>query len=244
LKKLLYEPLVHFLLLGALIFIVFDFTNSNSEDENSIVITKKRVEQLITEWEDKNLSVATQNVKQEIIDKEIYTNVLYKEAIKIGLDKSDNTIKGHLAKKMEAVVFDTDEFAPPSSDELKSFMQKNIEKYLNEQNITFQQKMIDSDTSHFEEEYTVTKFQASNIFGRTFAQALFDLKEDSKVHKLESDYGVHEVKIIKKPKPTPKDFDEIKEKLKDDYLRWRQDEKNREVYEELKSQYDISIKEK
>jgi hypothetical protein len=244
LKKLLYEPLIHFLLLGALIFLVFNLRNSESEDENSIVITKKRVEQLITEWEDKNLSVATKKVKQEIIDKEIYRNVLYKEAIKVGLDRSDNTIKGHLAKKMEAVVFDTDEFAPPSSDELKSFMQKNIEKYLNEQNITFQQKMIDSETSHFEKEYTVTKFQASNIFGRAFAQALFDLKEDGKVHKLESDYGVHEVKIIKKPQPQPKAFDEIKEKLKDDYLRWRQGEKNREVYEELKSQYEISIKEK
>jgi hypothetical protein len=244
LKKLLHEPLVHFLLLGALIFIVFDLTNSESEDENSIVISKKRVEQLTSEWEKKNLSVATQKVKKEIIDKEIYRNVLYKEAIKVGLDRSDNTIKDHLAKKMEAVVFDTNEFAPPGNDELKNFMQKNIQKYLNEQNITFQQNMIGSETSHFEKEYTVTKFEAGNIFGRTFAKALFDLKEDGKVHKLESDYGVHEIKIIKKPTPTPKTFDEIKEKLKDDYLRWKQEEKNRETYEELKSQYDIIIKEK
>jgi hypothetical protein len=244
LKKLLYEPLLHFLVLGALLFFFYSFSNNGEDTQNSIVISKERIEQLITEWGKESFSIPTAEEKKEIIDKEIYQRVLYREALKTGLDKNDNTIKGHLAQKMEAIVFDTQELAPPSDEVLKKYLQEHVDKYREEEKISFVQNMTGPETTLFEKAYTLTLFEASNIFGRSFSEGLFALKVDGKVHKLESDYGVHEVRITDKSKPKLKTFDTVKEKLKDDYLKLQREEKNEETYEVLKSQYNINIEEK
>ena len=116
-------------------------------------------------------------------------------------------------------------------------------KYAEEGKIHFTQNMTNTDTEEFEKEYTLTKFEVSNIFGRTFAEALFNLKVDGKVHKLESEYGVHDVEIKSKSIAKLKAFDAIKEKLKEDYLNVQREQKNKMMYEKLKAQYAISIEE-
>ena len=244
LKKLLHEPLLHFLVLGALLFFFYAFSEHSEEEQNNIVISKKRIEQLTSEWGKKNFSIPTKVEKKEIIDKEIYQRVLYREALKIGLDKNDNTIKGHLAQKMEAVVFDTQELQVPSDEELKIFMKAHLDKYREEEKIEFTQNMIGTDTTLFEKRYVLTAFEINNIFGRSFSEALFNLKADGKTYKIESEYGIHEVQIVNKFIAKQKTFDMVKEKLKDDYLKLQREAKNKETYEVLKSQYDINIEEK
>ena len=244
LKKLLYEPLIHFLLLGALLFSFYAFTQEGGDGENSIVISKERVAQLNSAWSKASLTLPGLEDKKQILDKEIYQRVLYKEAVKTGLDKFDNTIKGHLAQKMEALIFDTQDFDEPSEEALRAYMQTHADKYAEDVKVSFEQQMLDSSTSTFEKQYTLSSFEASNIFGRAFAEGLFYLKADGKTHKLESDYGVHEVQVTKKPVPKLKSFDSVKEKVKEDYLKAKREEKNKEIFEALKSHYSITIEEK
>lgn len=244
LKKLFSEPLFHFLVLGALLFLFYSFYSKNEEDNNRIVISKERIMQLTSQKEKEFLRLLSTEEKQELIDKEVYLTVLYKEALKIGLDKSDVDIKGHLAKKMEFVTYDRYEFPSPSDEVLKKFMVENAKDYKEEEKIHFTQNMMGSDTTLFEKAYTLTAFEVSTIFGRDFSQALFTLQSDGKIHKLESTYGVHEVQVTQKSIAQLKDFDTIKEKLQDDYLRVQRDQKNKVAYEALKSQYSIQIKEK
>ena len=244
LKKLLHEPLLHFLLLGGLLFLFYSFSQHDENTENSIVISKGRIEQLTSDWEKKFFRTPTKEEKQKMIENEIYQTVLYREALKIGLDKNDDEIKRRLAQKMEFVAYDTYELPLPSDEVLKKFMREHPEKYKEEGKIHFTQNMVGSDTTEFEKEYTLTKFEAGNIFGRPFAEVLFTLKPDGKVHKIESTYGVHEVRVIERPIEKPKAFDTVKEKLKDDYLSLQREQKNRAIYEKLKSQYNISIEEK
>ena len=243
-KKLLHEPLLHFLILGGLLFLVYNISRYDEESEDSILISKARVVQLTSAWEEKFLRSPTKEEKQKMIENEVYTNVLYNEALKIGLDKNDAEIKERLAQKMEFIAYDTYTLPAPSNDELKKFMSAHSEKYTEEGKIHFTQSMIGVDTGEFEKEYTLTKFEVSNIFGRLFAEALFSLKADKKAHKLESAYGAHDIQIISKVAGKPKSFDAVKEKLKDDYLSVQKEEKNKAIYEKIKSQYAISIDEK
>jgi hypothetical protein len=244
LKKLLYEPLVHFLILGALLFFFYSFFQNNESSENSIVISKARIDQLSSDWGKEFLSIPTKEEKDKMIENEIYQTVLYREALKIGLDKNDNEIKRRLAKKMEFLAYDTYELPVPSDDVLKKFMLAHPEKYAEEEKIHFTQSIIGSDATAFEKEYTLTAFEASSIFGRSFSEALFALKADEKVHRIESEYGVHEVHVLNKTTGKQKTFDMVKEKLKDDYLNVQREQKNKAIYEALKSQYTINIEEK
>jgi len=244
LKKLLYEPLVHFLILGALLFFFYNLSQHNEESENSIVVSKARIAQLTSAWEKKFFRTPSKEEKQKMIENEVYTNVLYNEALKIGLDKNDDEIKRRLAQKMEFIAYDTYKLPAPSDDVLKKFMSAHLEKYAAEKKIHFTQSMVGIDSGEFEKEYTLTKFETSNIFGRVFAETLFSLKADKKLHKIESAYGVHDVYIISKSVAKEISFNTVKEKLKEDYLNTQREQKNKAIYEALKSQYDISIEEK
>jgi len=244
LRKLFHEPLLHFLILGALLFFFYSLSQHSEDTENSIVVSKGRIEQLTSNWEKKFSRTPTKEEKQKMIDNEIYQTVLYREALKIGLDKNDDEIKRRLAQKMEFVAYDAYELPLPGDEVLKKFMREHPEKYKEEGKIHFTQNMVGSDTTQFEKEYTLTKFEAGNIFGRSFAEVLFTLKADGKMHKIESAYGVHEVRVIDRPIEKLKAFDTVKEKLKDDYLSLQREQKNKAIYEALKSQYTISIEEK
>ena len=242
LKRLLHEPLLHFLLLGGLLF--YAFSAPKQEGENSIVITKERIEQLVSDSEKKLLIILTKEEKQKLIDQEIYESVLYKEALKTGLDISDVDLKRHLVDKMAFVLYDTYELPIPSDEVLKKFMLENSDDYREEEKIHFRHNTMGSDIGTFEKEYTLTLFETSTVFGRLFSEIVFKLEVDGKTHKLESDYGVHEVEIIAKPIAKLKVFSTIKEKLKDDYLNNQREEKNKATYEALKLQYSISLEEK
>lgn len=241
LKKLLHKPLVHFLVLGGLLFISYSFFKWYEDTQNHIVISKERIVQLTSQKEKELLRLLSKEEKEEIIEKEIYEEVLYKEALKRGLNNNNVDIKEDLVKKMELVIYNTYELPVPSDEALKAFMLENRKNYLKEERIHFIQSMIGRNVKHFKKEYDLTTFEVNNIFGRSFAEKLFELETDEKVHKVESTYGVHEVQVIEKVIGEVKDFNVVKEKLLDDYLRKQREQKNRAIYESLKSQYRISI---
>jgi len=227
--------------LGGLLFISYSFFKWYEDTQNHIVISKERIVQLTSQKEKELLRLLSKEEKEEIIEKEIYEEVLYKEALKRGLNNNNVDIKGDLVKKMELVIYNTYELPVPSDEALKAFMLENRKNYLKEERIHFIQSMIGRNVKHFKKEYDLTTFEVNNIFGRSFAEVLFGLETDEKVHKVESTYGVHEVQVIEKVIGEVKDFNVVKEKLLDDYLRKQREQKNRAIYESLKSQYRISI---
>jgi hypothetical protein len=241
LKKLIYEPLLHFLILGALLFFFYSFLQDKEDAEDSIVISKQRVAQLTSEWGDTFLSLPSEEEKQTLIEKEIYQTVLYKEALKLGLDKSDNDIKGHLAKKMEFVSYDTTALPLPSDEVLEKFMLENAKEYKEEEKIDFTQSMMGVEGDMFEKSYSLTALEASTVFGRSFSEALFNFNVDGKMQTIESEHGIHEVRIIAKSTPELKAFDTVKKELQEDYQSAQRKRKNKAIYEALKAQYDIRV---
>ncbi len=54
-KEWIREPLLHFLLIGAVLFILYDLQNEgyNNDEDNQIVITQGSIDRLISLWEKK-----------------------------------------------------------------------------------------------------------------------------------------------------------------------------------------------
>lgn len=244
LKKLLHEPLVHFLLLGGLLFLFYAFANPNEEREDAVFISKERIEQLISDKEKELLAILTPEEKKKLIEREVYESILSKEALKIGLDINDAILKSHMAQKMEFVLYDGYKLPKPSDEVLKKFMLENVPDYSEEGKVSFTQTMMGTELDTFENEYVLSKFEVSRIFGRSFSEMLFKLEFDGKTHTLESDYGIHEVKLKAKPIAKIKVFNDIKEQVRENYLNVQREQRNKAIYEALKSKYSISVEEK
>lgn len=243
LKRLFHEPLLHFLILGGLLFLFYSFSEDTEEAENSIVISKERIEQLTFALEKKSLSILTKEEAEKMIAQEVYETVLYKEALKIGLSINDVDLKQHLVDKIAFILYDTYEIESSNDEVLKKFMLENSNDYREEEKISFTQNILGADIVGFEKEYTLSQFEISNVFGRSFAEVIFKLKVDGKVQKMESDYGLHEICITSKSIGKLKAFEIVKEQLQSDYLNIQREQKNKTIYETLKLKYSIRIEE-
>ena len=103
-KKLLCEPLLHFLLLGAAIFMAYGFISKGGNDEpGKIVITQGQIDHLATGFAKTWQRPPTEQELTGLIRDHLREEVLCREAIAMGMDKDDTVIRRRLRQKMEFV---------------------------------------------------------------------------------------------------------------------------------------------
>jgi hypothetical protein len=103
------EPLFHFLFLGVGIFLLYAQVHE-SEVKPSIVISKASMEEVFMTFEKENNKAPNEADKKRLLQAEIRQEVLYREALAMGLDEQDRVVKHRLAEKMAYLFEDTDIF--------------------------------------------------------------------------------------------------------------------------------------
>ena len=87
-KKILKEPLIHFLLIGALLFLVYGMVNTE-KDETEIAIDDNLINELAAKWELKRSRQPTLAEINGMVEKYIEQEILYREALAMNLDHND-----------------------------------------------------------------------------------------------------------------------------------------------------------
>jgi len=101
--KLLREPLVHFLVIGAAIFVLFGLMGQRDveDKERAITITSGEINWLTDAWKMRWNRPPTEKERKGLIDQYLREMILYREAVAMGLDKDDTVIRRRLAQKLE-----------------------------------------------------------------------------------------------------------------------------------------------
>jgi hypothetical protein len=139
-KKLLHEPLVHFLLLGAAIFAASQWAaGSATTRPGQIVVTQGRIESLATgfarTWQRPPTTGELEGLVRDYIREEIYA----REAIALGLDKDDTIIRRRLRQKLEFVSEDVAAQAEPTDEQLRGYLKEHPDAFRTERRFTFSQ---------------------------------------------------------------------------------------------------------
>jgi hypothetical protein len=143
-KKLLREPLIHFLILGALLLFVSNLVNRRtSGDTKKIVITPGQVEHLEDSFARAHQRPPDPDELKGLLRDYIREEVYYREALALGLDKDDAPIRQRLRQKMEFVSEDFAAQAQPTEDQLQSYLAAHPEKFRIDQRFTFKQIYLD-----------------------------------------------------------------------------------------------------
>ena len=145
LKKFLSEPLLHFLLIGGVLFLVYSLQNEGLVENNRIVISEAEVDRLITLWEKKRQRLPTQDELQGLIDQQIREEVMYREAIAMGLDQNDSVVRRRLAQKVEFISADLAALVEPTETELADYHAAHSDKFELPAQINFVQVYISPD---------------------------------------------------------------------------------------------------
>lgn len=145
LKKWLREPLLHFLLIGGTLFLVYGLQNEDLVENNRIVISEAQIDRLITLWGKSRQRLPTQGELQGLIEQQIREEVMYREALAMGLDQNDSVVRRRLAQKVEFISADLAALAEPTETELANYLSINSKKFEQPATINFSQIYISYD---------------------------------------------------------------------------------------------------
>ena len=137
-KKILKEPLVQFLTIGALLFFVYGLINTE-ELRNEIVVDTNLINEFVAKWELKrNRQPSLQELKG-LVNQYIEREELYREALAMNLDHNDEIVKRRLAQKMEFISDALAETLQPTEEMLVTYYEEHKENYIKSPIYTMQQ---------------------------------------------------------------------------------------------------------
>ena len=268
------EPLFHFLLIGAGLFLLYGWqTDDDALRPDQIVFTEAKIDQFINLWERKWQRLPTQQELQGLIEQQIREEVLYREALAMGLDKDDQVVRRRMSQKMEFISNDLASLVEPDDEQLQTYLDEHPEKfaipgrisysqvYLNlsqrgEQVYTdaerllteLSQSTVDIDISMAGDSFmggysfnNETDFGVARLFGKAFALELFKLPVGEWTGPVESGYGLHLVHVDSRTDSRAPSLEQVRDKVRGEWLAEQQRKTNDLLYSELRKRYDITI---
>ena len=139
-KRLLREPLVHFLLIGAVLFGVYSLTPAGSAApaaSREIRLSYDELAQLVILFKSQWRREPTAEEFNRLVEDKVQGEILYREALAMGLDKDDEIVKRRMAQKMQFLAEDVAAAREPTAAQLKAWYGKNSASFAQPPRVSF-----------------------------------------------------------------------------------------------------------
>ena len=268
--RLIKEPLVHFLLIGAGLFLLFHFTNEPAGDQpGRIVVTPAQVEQMEAKFTRTWMRPPTKEEMAGLIASHVRDEVYYREAVAMGLDQNDRTVRQRMRMKLEFLLEDLGAVVEPSDDVLIAYLQAHPDKFQVETRVSFRQVYLNpdkhqdmkADAKHMltqlkqgaapesvgdatlmQDEYTLaTQSDIEKQFGEPFARQVIALTPGAWTGPLYSGLGGHLVKVTERVEGRLPELAEVRSQVEREYLAQRRQELKDQAYAKLLERYEVVI---
>jgi len=265
LSRLLREPLLHFLLLGGVLFLIFGRGGSRPPAGAEIVVTAADIQRIAAGFSVTWQRPPSENELQGAINDYIREEVLYRTGLSLGLDKDDTIVRRRIRQKMDFVLEDT--VGTPDDAELRAFFDAHADKFRVEPRISFRQVFLSLKRSNPEAEALLPQLVASgpNVegagdplllpetfgltplsqidaqFGEGIASELSKVAPGHWAGPLKSAYGFHLilVKAIEPSRLPP--FDEVRDAVQREWFAARRAAVLDQQYQKLQAKYHVRV---
>lgn len=262
-KRLLREPLVHFLIAGAALFALGGLYGSADITDRSITIDEAQVQRIATQFQETWRRPPNPKELDGLIRDHIKDEIYFREAIRLGLDVDDPVIRRQLRNKMEFLATSAAENAPPTDAELATYYKANKARYATDPAYSFDQRYFGDDedaaraavaalnagkppaAKALSVPAAMERAPASEIsraFGDGFAQSLRTLPDAKWVGPVQSGFGWHAVRIRTRDAASVPPLNEVIAKVSNDWRAGTRKAREAAAYQVLLDGYDINIK--
>jgi hypothetical protein len=273
--RCLREPLLHFLLLGAVIFAVSAWRERRRPAENAaahIEVSAGTIAWLHEGFTRQWHRPPDADDLRGLVNDHVREEVLYREALAMGLDRDDSIVRRRMAQKMEFLTQDIAAAVEPDDAALRKFFEENAARYARAARVTFRHvffskerrgAMLDADAraalaalakgaseetigDPFLREHEFADANADDIaaaLGRDFAEKVTAMPAGEWRGPVASSYGLHLVRVSGRAEPQPVPFEAVRDVVVRDFSDERRRTANRDFLERLKAQYRITVDE-
>lgn len=269
LARWLREPMLHFLALGALLFVVYGWVNPDMLREPSeIVVDQAQVEALANRFQRVWQRPPDHDELQGLIDAWVRDEILFREGVAIGMDRDDEVVRRRVVQKM---IFLNESLAAevPTEAELQAWLDAHPDDYRMAPHYLLRQLYFDplrhdddlqhaiagamkalqrnpdarlGDTTLLPAELVDASAEVvARTFGAKFADALPDLPDGRWAGPVESGFGLHLVRIDARVPERVPELAQVRGAVERDLLNARNRQANEAFQDALRSRYTVRI---
>jgi len=269
-RSLLREPLLHFLLLGLLLFLLYGKVAPTSGDGNRITVSRAVIAGLATQYQATWSRPPTAVELNGLVDSYVRDEILFREGVALGLVKDDPVIKRRVRQKLEVLIEEEGKSGGASDAELSAYLGKNAAKFRMPPVLSFEQVLFDPARYGDQLDSAVTESLAAlnkgappesqgtgsmlparvdrqpldlvvRDFGDEFGKALETAPVGQWTGPVPSGFGVHLVRITERKPGYVPSLDEARKAVTRE---WENDQRVAALasnYERLRKDYDVVI---
>jgi hypothetical protein len=250
--------------IGIFIYILNLIFNASS-DNKLIVVLKEELNALKVSWTSQVGRPPNEDEIEGIINQLVDEEILYREALRLGLDKGDIIIKRRLAQKIGFLKQEI-HTKKPSNDEIEHFFLKNKDKYLVPRKISFTHIYFNKDKNGFNRAKQAktnfssgflnidgdpfllgrnfvlkTPIEIERSFGKGFLDSLNSQEINSWVGPINSIYGSHLVNIRKSIASKVPNLEEVKDLVTEDLKFQIKSNEMKNFLKDLRKEYTVQV---
>lgn len=245
--RMLREPLVHFLFIGALLFVTYDFFNADPDmGGNRIVVDDGVVANIVQRYAAVWRRPPTTEELRGLISSYIHEEVLYREGVAMGLQNDDSVVRRRVRQKVDVLAEESGRETAPTDAELQAYLDKHAADYALPTEMSFEQVMFDTkkharqinvvltqartelaegvdimtlgDMTMLPRRETRTSTESiARNFGKEFARALTELPVGTWQGPVRSGYGLHLVRVSERIPGRPAKLSEARAAVERDW---------------------------
>lgn len=269
--KLLREPLVHFLLLGAALFIWFELTRDAPViASDAIEVTSGLLEHLVTGFERTWQRPPNDEELLKLVQDQVRDEVFYREAVALGLEKDDTLIRRRLRQKLETMQTETAEPPAATEAELQAYFSAHTARYEQPPAVAFDQVFVDPSASSdaaAQRRGKLAQLQSGEAdpaaigdaspqpahfeltaqpllalaFGEAFVDALTQIKPGVWTGPVESKLGLHLVRVNQTANARVPELGEVRDAVERDWKSEQLRQIRDEMFRELQERYPVTV---
>lgn len=264
-RRLLREPLVHFLIAGGLVFALLS-GRAPDLGERRIVVNEQVVSALISRFNDTFRRMPSKAETDGLIRDWVQDQVYYREALSLGLDRDDEVVVKRMRRKLEAMAVAEAETRAPSEAELQALLDRDPARYAEDPRTSFEQVYLGADTpgnrrlaaaqlARLQRGEVVSGTPAplparlsaaseddiAATFGDAFSLALRPLPTGNWTGPVASGLGLHLVRIADRQAPQPPQLARVRQRVENDWRAAAIAKARAEAYARIVKGYDVVI---
>lgn len=268
-RRLLHEPLLHFLLIGIALFVVHGMVAPPNRAD-TIIINEKIVAELAREHEVRWTRKPNDQELAGLVEAYVRDEILYREGLALGLDRDDAVIKRRVRQKFEVIAEEESAREAPSDADLTAYMTKNAGRLMLPAKVSFEQIFFANVETPADVERAVAAARVAvtrgvdpsklgqmsmlpnrventaqdlvaRDFGAEFARQIETAPVGQWRGPIVSSFGVHLVRVAARTSAAPPELNAIRQIVAREWESERRANSRSDSYQKLRERYTIVI---
>jgi hypothetical protein len=269
-RKLLGEPMLHFLLIGIALFSTYRWMAPGDSGGRRIVITQGVVDDLVTQYVAARGREPSTTELNHLIESYVRDEILYREGVRLGLERDDIVVKRRVRQKIEMIAEEDASTRTPTDADLSAYLVANQTRFLQPAILTFEQVFIGESTSGpgvvhavavtrealrkgadseelgqptlLPHRMTLTPADlVARDFGATFAAALEKVPVGEWVGPIDSSFGAHYVRVLDRTPAVAPQLTAVRDQVVREWENERRQRARNDAYTKMRGEYQVSL---